>query len=175
MKGKMEILLQDLRFSLRVLRKNPGFTLVAFFTLALGIGATTAIFSVVYEVLLRPLPYEKPDQIVRLWEVNAQGRQVNFTDPNFEDIRSQSHFLQGLAEYRAVSESVSGGSEPTRTMVAAVSQDFFPVMRVRPVLGRGFAADEQHFGAAPTALVSYAILATISWKCHRPFGGQAEH
>ena len=81
---------------------------------------------------------------------------MRFTDPNFEDIRSQSQFLQGLAEYRAISESVSGGSEPTRTMVAAVSQDFFPIMRVRPILGRGFAPDEQHFGAAPTAVVSYA-------------------
>src|ERR1700736_4035642 len=113
----MEMLIQDLRFVLRVLRKNRGFALVAFFTLALGIGATTAIFSVVYEVLLRPLPYENPDQIIRLWEVNAQDRSVNFTDPNFEDIRSQSHSLDGLAEYRAISESVSGGSEPTRTTV----------------------------------------------------------
>jgi putative ABC transport system permease protein len=151
----MEMLLQDLRFTLRVLRKNPGFTLVAFFTLALGIGATTAIFSVVYEVLLRPLPYENPDQIVRLWEVNAREQRMNFTDPNFEDIRSQSHFLQGLAEYGTWPESVSGGSEPTRTMVATVSRDFFPLMRVRPALGRSFAADEQRFGAAPTALVSY--------------------
>src|SRR5258708_38351303 len=137
----MEMLLQDLRFALRVLRKNPGFTLVAFFTLALGIGATTAIFSVVYEVLLRPLPYENPDQIVRLWEVNSQGQRVNFTDPNFEDIRSQSHSLQRLAEYRAWPESVSGGSEPTRTMVATVSHDFFPLMRVRPAFGRSFSAD----------------------------------
>src|SRR6266852_2836928 len=151
----MSGLFQNFRFGLRLLRKSPGFTAVALITLMLGIGASTAIFSVVYEVLLRPLPYENPDQIVRLWEVNARGRQVNFTDPNFEDIRSQHHFLQGLAEYRAVSESVSGGSEPTRTMVAAVSRDFFPIMRVRPVLGRGFASDEQHFGAAPTALVSY--------------------
>ena len=152
---RMTGLLQDVRYALRQLRKSPGFTLVAFFTLALGIGATTAIFSVVYEVLLRPLPYENPDQIVRLWEVTERGGRVRFTDPNFEDIRSQSRFLQGLAEYRAISESVSGGSEPTRTMVATVSRDFFPIMRVQPVLGRGFAPDEQHLGAAPTALVSY--------------------
>ena len=113
-----------------MLRKNPGFTLVAFFTLALGIGATTAIFSVMYEVLLRPLPYENPDRIVRLWEADAQGHRMSFTDPNFEDIRSQSHSLQGLAEYRALPESVSGGSEPTRVTVATVSRDFFPLMRV---------------------------------------------
>jgi putative ABC transport system permease protein len=151
----MEALLQDLRFGLRMLRKNPIFTLVAFCTLALGIGATTAIFSVVYDVLLRRLPYENPDQIVRLWEVNARGQRMNFTDPNFEDMRSQNHSLQGLAEYGNWFQSVSGGSEPTRTMVATVSRDFFPLMRVRPVLGRSFQADDHRYGAAPTALVSY--------------------
>lgn len=151
----MGTLFQDLRFGLRMLRKNPVFTLVAFFTLALGIGATTAIFSVVYDVLLRKLPYENPDRIVRLWEVNAQGRRMNFTDPNFEDIRLQNHSLQGLAEYGDWAQSVSGGSEPTRTTVATVSQDFFPLMHVRPTLGRGFQAEDQHFGATPTALVSY--------------------
>ena len=97
----METMLQDLRYALRVLRKNPGFTFVTVFTLALGIGATTAIFGVVYGVLLRPLPYDKPNQIVQLWEVNDRGHRMNFTDPNFEDIRSQSHSLQGLAEYGA--------------------------------------------------------------------------
>jgi putative ABC transport system permease protein len=151
----METLLQNLRYGLRLLRKNLGFTCVAFFTLALGIGATTAIFSVVYEVLLRPLPYENPGQIVRLWEVDTQGRRMSFTDPNFEDVRAQSHSLQGLAEYRTAAESVSGGFEPTRTMLGAVSSDFFPLMRVRPALGRSFAADEHRFGAEPTALVSY--------------------
>src|SRR6266852_4046767 len=151
----MSGLFQNFRFGLRLLRKSPGFTAVALITLMLGIGASTAIFSVVYEVLLRPLPYENPAQIVRLWEVNAQGHRMSFTDPNFEDMRSQSHFLQGLAEYATWPKSVSGGSEPTRTMVATVSRDFFPLMRVRPALGRSFAADEQRFGAAPTALVSY--------------------
>jgi predicted permease len=151
----METILQDFRYGLRLLRKAPGFTAIAILTLALGIGATTAIFSVVYEVLLRPLPYEKPDQIVRLWEVNASGNRVNFADPNFTDLHSQNHSLQGLAEYAAWPASVSGGSEPTRTTVATVSRDFFPLMRVAPVRGRGFATEDARFGAAPTALVSF--------------------
>jgi len=151
----METVLQDVRYALRMLRKSSGLAAIAVLTLALGIGATTAIFSVVYGVLLRPLPYEKPEQIVRLWEVNASANRVNFTDPNFDDLRQQSESLQGLAEYGAWPQSVSGGSEPTRAMTASVSRDFFPLMRVQPVLGRSFAPEEQHFGAAPTALVSY--------------------
>jgi predicted permease len=84
---------------------------------------------------------------------------MNFADPNFADIRSQNHSLQGVAEYAAWLASASGGSEPTRSMVASVSHDFFPLMEVGPVLGRGFAEEEQRFGAAPVALVSYAY-----WK-----------
>jgi len=155
----METVVHDLRYALRVLRKNPGFTGITVFTLALGIGATTAIFGVVYGVLLRPLPYDRPNQIVQLWEVNERGHQVNFTDPNFDDIRSQNHSLEGLAEFGVGEESVSGGAEPTRTVVASVSQDFFPLMRVQPVLGRGFLAENHRFGAAPVALVSYGYWA----------------
>jgi predicted permease len=155
----MSTLLHDLRYGFRMLAKNSGFTAVAVLTLALGIGANTAIFSVVYGVLLRPLPYPKPDQIVDLREVNAKGGRMNIADPNFEDIRSQSHAFQGVAEHAAWLQSVSGGSEPTRSMVASVSHDFFPLMGVGPVLGRGFAAEEQRFGAAPVALVSYGY-----WK-----------
>jgi len=151
----MQTTIQDLRYALRVLRKSPGFTLITVFTLALGIGATTAIFGVVYGVLLRPLPYDHPNQIVQLWELNDSGRRVYFTDPNFEDIRSQNHSLEGVAEFRAGEESVSGGAEPTRTIISSVSQDFFPLMRVRPVLGRGFLPENHRFGAAPVALVSY--------------------
>jgi putative ABC transport system permease protein len=155
----LDSLPQDLRFAARVLRKSPGFTAVAVLTLALGIGATTAIFSVVDGVLLRPLPYRNPDQLLRLWEQNAKGGQMNFADPNFEDLRSQSHSLQGMAEYAAGLQSVSGTSEPSRTMTASVSRDFFAVMGVQPVQGRGFAPEEQQFGAPALALVSYGY-----WK-----------
>ena len=163
----MGVLFQDVRYGLRMLAKNPGFTAVAVLTLALGIGANSAIFSVVYGVLLRPLPYPKPDRIVDLREVNHRGGRMNFADPNFADVRSQNHSLQGVAEYAAWLQSVSGGSEPTRSMVASVSRDFFPLMGVRPVLGREFATEEQRFGAAPVALVSYAY-----WKQH--LGGTSD-
>jgi predicted permease len=151
----MNQVLQDIRFGIRVLRKAPGFTAVAALTLALGIGATTAIFSVVNGVLLHPLPYAEPDRIVRLWELNARGQRLNFTDPDFEDLRSRNHSFQALAEYGSSLTSVAGASEPTRTIVAAVSGDFFPLMRLQPVRGRLFASEDQRFGAEPTALVSY--------------------
>jgi predicted permease len=151
----METMLQDLRYALRMLRKNPGFTFVTVFTLALGIGATTAIFNLVYEVLLRPLPYDQPSQIVQLREVSDRGHRMSFADPNFDDIRSQNRSFEGMAEYAAEVEAVAGGSEPTRTMVASVSQDFFPLMHVQPVLGRRFLPENHRFGATPVALVSY--------------------
>ncbi len=151
----LETFLQDVRFGLRTLRKSPSFAAIAILTLALGIGSTTAIFTVVYGVLLRPLPYPSPDHIVRLWEVNSAGGRMSFADPNFDDVRSEVRSLQGLAEYSASLQSVTGGSEPTRTVIATVSRDFFSVMGVQPFLGRGFASEEEHFGAAPVALVSY--------------------
>jgi predicted permease len=155
----MNTLFHDLKYGLRMLAKNPGFTAVAVLTLALGIGATVAIFSVVYGVLLKPLPYFQPDRLVELHEVNSHGGHMNFADPNFEDVRASSQTLDGVAEYSAWLESVAGASEPTRTMTASVSRDFFPLLRVQPALGRGFAPEDQRFGAAPVALVSYAY-----WK-----------
>ena len=119
---------QDIRYTLRMLGTNPAFTIIAVLTLALGIGSTTAIFSVIYDVLLRPLPYPKPDQVVELREMNDKGGLMQFADPNFEDIRSQNHSLQGMAEYAAWLRPVSVGSEPTRTVVASVSRDSFSVM-----------------------------------------------
>ena len=155
----MPTFVRDLRYSLRKLMKSPAFTGLAVITLALGIGMTTAIFSVVYGVLLHPLPYNHAEQIVELHEVNSQGYQMQFADPNFEDIRSQTHSLAGVAEYAAEPIAISGGLEPTRTTRAMVSHDFFPVLQVNPVLGRGFSPEDQRFGAAPVALVGYGY-----WK-----------
>lgn len=152
----MSTLFQDLRYGLRVLRRNSGFTLIAVFTLALGISATTAIFSVVYGVLLRPLPYDRPEQLVQIWEKEKNGADSNLADPNFQDFRAQNRSFNGLAEFHSDLASVSGGSEPKRLMVATVSSDFFPLMRVSPVRGRGFAPEDQRAGAGPVVLVSYS-------------------
>src|SRR5262249_52425860 len=158
-RGPLHTLLHDLRYAFRTLARKPTFSLISILTLALGIGATTAIFSVVYGVLLRPLPYDHPEQIVRLWEANSAGHRMNFSDPNFEDVRDQNHSLQGVAQYASMLQSISGGQQPTRTMVSLVSRDFFDVLHVLPVVGRSFSPEEQRPGAPAVALVRYTY-----WK-----------
>jgi putative ABC transport system permease protein len=146
---------QDFRYAGRVLGKNPGVTAIMVFTLALAIGATTAIFSVVYGVLLRPLPYSGADRIMAVSEVTSKGRPNRLADPNFDDFRDQSHSFQSIAKYSSRVVSVSGASQPTRTTVAAVTPEFLNVFSVRPVLGRDFTASDDQKGAAPVAIVSY--------------------
>jgi putative ABC transport system permease protein len=148
-------LLQDLRYALRQLRKAPGFTAVAALSLALGIGATTAIFSVVYSVLLKPLPYADPNRIVAVFEIQPNGGWNRIADPNFDDFRNQSHGFDAIAKYSAYTAAVSGGSQPTRSMVAHVSPQFLRVFRVQPIIGRDLTVADNSKGAAPVALVSY--------------------
>ena len=151
----MKALGQDLRHALRQLRKSPGFTSVAIITLGLGIGATTAIFSVVYGVLLRPLPYSDPNRIMAIFEVTTKGTLNRLADPNFDDFRDQAHIFQKMAKYSAYISPVSGAAQPSRSMVAHVTPDFFPVFRVQPIIGRDFNAADSKKGAAPVALISY--------------------
>jgi putative ABC transport system permease protein len=146
---------QDFRYAARMLGKNPGGTAIMVFTLALAIGATSAIFSVVYGVLLRPLPYSGADRIMAISEVNSYGRLARLADPNFDDFRDQSHSFQSIAKYSAYPISVAGGSQPTRTTVAAVTPELLTVFRVEPIMGRDFTASDNQKGAAPVALVSY--------------------
>jgi putative ABC transport system permease protein len=152
----VEALLQDLRFGGRLLRKSPVFAVVSVLTLALGIGATTAIFSVVYGVLLRPLPYHNPQQIVRLWEQSATGTHMNFGHPNFMDVRAQSQTLSALASFVGYDTTITGSGNAARVPTASVSRDFLQVMGVQPVFGRAFSPDEQRPDAPTAALVSYA-------------------
>ena len=147
--------LSDCRYALRQLRKNPGFTAVAVLTLALGIGVTTAIFSVVYGVLLRPLPYPDPNRIMSIFEVNSKGRPARLADPNFDDFRDQNRSFQAIAKYSSYITSVSGAAQPTRTMMATVSPGFLKVFGTQPVLGRDFDPSDGKKGAGPTMLVSH--------------------
>jgi predicted permease len=149
----------DCRYGLRQLRKNPGATAVMVFTLALAIGATTAIFSVVYGVLLRPLPYADSNRIMAVFEVNSKGGRSSVADPNFDDFRDQTRSFQTMAKYNNNVVSVSGTSQPTRTTVAGVSPDFLKVFGVQPILGRDFSAGDAKKGAGPTVLASYGY-----WK-----------
>jgi putative ABC transport system permease protein len=151
----IETLLQDLRFGARMLARNLGFTVVAILTLALGIGATTAIFSVVYGVLLRPLPYRDSSRIMAVFELTSKGTWSRLADPNFDDFRDQSRSFQSIAKYGDNVVSVSGASQPTRTSVANVSRDFLRVFGIQPILGRDFTAGDAKKGAGPKVLVSY--------------------
>ncbi|HKS80251.1 MAG TPA: ABC transporter permease [Candidatus Acidoferrales bacterium] len=151
----LDTIAQDARFAARTLAKNRGFTVIAILTLALGIGACAAIFSVVDAVLLRPLPYPNPQRIVTVWEKEANGHRTRLADPNFLDFRSQNHTLAGLATFISFPDSISGGSEPARVNVALVTQDFFKVMGVEPIRGREFTAGELQVHGAPAMIVSY--------------------
>lgn len=157
---------QDLRFGVRMLLKQPGFTLIAILTLALGIGANTAIFSVVNAVVLRPLPYESPGQLVRLWSDRAGQRteQNQFSPAEITDFREQLTSFEeiGLFDY-GLSANLTGGSQPERVDGAEASPGLFTTLRVRPLLGRTFLPDETEVGQSKVALISESL-----WK--RRFG-----
>ncbi|HKC87565.1 MAG TPA: ABC transporter permease [Blastocatellia bacterium] len=163
----MQTLWQDLRYGARMLLKNPGFTTIAVITLALGIGACTAIFSVVDAVLWRSLPFPQAERIFSVSEVDAKGGQRTFAEPNFLDLRARNKTLDGAAEYVAFLVTILGGSEPVRARGAYVSQDFFRVLGAKPEIGRGFLAEESKLGASPVAVVSYGY-----WQ--RLLGGRAD-
>src|SRR5271156_4276616 len=132
----LQSVLSDCRYALRQLGKNPGSSAVMIFTLALGIGASTAIFSVVYGVLLRPLPYADANRIMAVFEVTSHGQPSRLADPNFDDFRDQNRSFQTIAKYDNYVTSVSGAAQPMRTMVAHVSPGFFRAFGIQPMLGR---------------------------------------
>jgi len=150
--------LQDMRFGARQLMRSPGFFLIAALTLGLGIGASTAIFSVVRGVLLRPLPYPDADRIVQLWQVDANGNQSQFSDRNFDDLRARSRSFAAIAEMTPSGPvTVAGIAEPVRTRASIVMGDFFHVLGVRPVMGRLFEPAELQENGTPAVLVSHGF------------------
>ena len=148
---------QDLRFALRQCRRSPSFAFIASLTLALGVGATTAIFSVVDGVILKPLPFNHPQQLVQLWGIDANGRHLHFADPTFDHLLAENHTLSAAAEYNTSDMSFSANGTASRVTAAGVSKDFFRVLDVRPELGRAFAPEDQEKGAPMVVVISHAL------------------
>jgi len=155
----MQILWQDLRFGLRMLLKNPGFTLVAVITLALGIGANTAIFSFVNSLFLRPLPVTNPDRVARLYAEDTQGRKFDvFSYPNYADLRDRSQTLQGLAAHSQVAASVGLGDSAENSEGEVVTGNYFHVLGVNAAQGRALLPeDDLTPGAHPVVVISHAF------------------
>jgi predicted permease len=150
----MGTLRQDFRYSLRMLAKSPGFALIAILTLALGIGANTAIFSVVDGVLLNPLPYERPERLVAVYARSKEFQRSSISYPNFLDWVRDNRSLSGLAAFRADDFDLTGMGEPERVEVEMVSANFFRLLGVKPVLGRSFDPQEDQVGAPPVVMIS---------------------
>ena len=156
----IESLAQDLRYAVRAMRKNPAFTCIALLTLTLGIGANTALFSVVNGVLLNPLPYPHSEQLAILYQKSTLADQGSVSYLNFLDWLRQNETFSSMAAFRQESFNLTGEGEPTRLSGHEVSADFFPTLEVKPVLGRLFTADEDRVGGAPVALIGGGLWKT---------------
>ena len=157
-------LLRDVRLAIRSLTKAPGFALAAILTLALGVGATSAIFSVVNGVVLRPMPYPDSESLVMVWEITPQSGQFSVAPANFFDWRQQATTFEGLAALGNSDVTLQGPNGPEQVPAAFVSANFFKVMGVRPALGRGFTPEEETPGRDGVIVISHG-----AWQ--RRFGG----
>src|SRR5215472_12983585 len=155
--SSIEIAASDLRFALRQLRKSPSFTAIAVLTLALGIGANTAVFSIVYSALLKPLPYHDAARLMVLNETTPKVGVVSVSYPNFLDWRAQSHSFSEVAALQEVSFNLSGITEPESVSGLAVSPNFLAMMGFRPAIGRDFESAEEQTGTAPVTILSYSL------------------
>ena len=166
----LETLLQDLKFGLRVLRRNPGFSLIAILTLALGIGANTTMFSVVNAVLLRPLPFPEPERLMLMQGKGSgsfEGRGPGyFAAPDFRDLATQNRSFAQLGAYSTNTFNLSGGSEPERVNGVSISASLLPTLGVQPLLGRNLTAEEDREGGEKVVLLSHGL-----WQ--RQFGADA--
>jgi predicted permease len=160
----MQKIWQDLRYGARMLLKNPGITFVVILALALGIGANTAIFSVIDAVLLRPLPYEDSDRLVFLNETSKVMDEISISYPNFTDWRNQNHVFEKIGVYNRSSYNLTGAGEAERIITGQMSADLFAALRVNPAVGRIYTNDEDKPGGSPVVVLSYGL-----WQ--RRFGG----
>ncbi len=157
-------LMQDIRYGIRMLLQNPAFTAIAVLTLALGIGANSAIFSVINSVLLRPLPYDESNRLVILWERSPQLDGMSIAYPNFIDWRNQNKVFEKIGVYRRQSYNLTGSGEPVQVLGGMVSADLFEALRIKPAIGRIFNQEEDKPGGKEVVVLSYGI-----WQ--RKFGG----
>src|SRR6266480_6363150 len=153
----MNTLWQDLRYAVRMMGKNLSVTAIVVVVLGLGIGANTAIFSVVNAALLRPLPYADPDRLVRLSEDSPNVPQMSISYPNFLDWREQNKIFSGIAAMQFRSLNLTGTGEPERLAGRAVSAELFDVLGVKLAQGRSFATEEDQPGASPVCMISYGL------------------
>ncbi len=171
----MDTILQDLRYALRTFANRPGFTSLAILTLALGIGPTTAVYSFVEGVLLRPLPYKDAGRLVRIgwtWKKYYASRRIGVT-PSLAEVRAwmaQSHSFERMSPHWGDSPVLTGLGEATRVSAYTVSSNLFPLLGVQPILGRGFTAEDDHEGNAPTAVLSYNFWETRFGRDPRALG-----
>jgi predicted permease len=165
----VEEMWQDLRYGARKLRQNPGFSLVAIMTLALGIGANTAIFSVVNAVLLRPLPFEQPEQLVRVFGTNARRSSFSrpHSYPNFADLRAQGRTFESMAAFTGTTAALSGVDAPEQITGVIASGDVFSVLRAKPLLGRLLSAEDERPDGTRVVVISHGL-----WQ--RRFGGDLQ-
>lgn len=164
----LESVVQDVRYGLRGLRKAPSFTAIAALTLALGIGASTAIFSIVNAVVLRPLPYRDSSRMIHVWTVTPffPEFQMGQSLPNSNDIKTLAHSLDGTTLYQSKHENLTGRDEPEQLSTAMVASNFFTFFGAHPLQGREFVAADQQMSGSDVALLSYGL-----WQ--RRFGGEA--
>ena len=154
----METLLKDFKYAVRMLFKSPGFTLTAVAALALGIGATTAIFSVVNAALLRSLPYQNPEQLVAVWEISkSEGTESVASYPNLADWRAQNTVFEDMSAVRSRGHTITGLGEAERIEGAVVSSSFFPLLRAKAMLGRTFLPEEDTAGASRVVVMSHKL------------------
>jgi putative ABC transport system permease protein len=150
---------QDIRYGLRMLGKNPGFTVIAVLTLALGIGANTALFSVVNGVLLNPLPFPNPDQLVAVYSKTGTFQESSIAYPNFLDWHKDNHSFASLSAFRSDDYNMVGTGEPERVHTHMISAEFFPALGLQPLLGRTFRPEEDQAGAGPVTILGDGL-----WK-----------
>lgn len=165
--ASLERFAQDLRYGARILQRSPGFATVAILTLALGIGINTALFSVVNGVLLSPLPYPHPEQLVSVFESKPHFAKGSFSYLNFLDFQRQSRTLAAIAAYRGTGFDLTGSGQAEQLQAQMISAGLFSMLGIKPVAGRLFTPEEDRLGTAPGV-----ILSTELWK--RKFGGAAE-